>query len=63
MNEEKFKVLWLSVTTGTLKSFVFDDYADDAVNRRYVFIDSDTDKHLTLNYDDVGYMITAPYEG
>lgn len=59
--EQKFKVLWLSQTTGTLKTFIFDDYVDDQVGRRYVFMNTETDKTTTINYDDVGWMITSPY--
>lgn len=62
MEEETFKVLWLSKTTSVLKSFVFTTYHDDPQNRRSVFINDDLDKVLTLYYDDLAYIITAPYE-
>lgn len=63
MEEEQiFKVLWLSKTTGALKSFVFTNYQDDPQNGRSIFHDEDTDKVLTLYYDDLAYIITAPYE-
>jgi hypothetical protein len=62
MNEDVFKVLWLSKTSGALKSFVFTSYNDDPQNSRCLFIDDDNDKVLTLYYEDIAYMITAPYE-
>ena len=62
MSEEIFKVLWLSKTTGVLKSFVFSSYNDDPQNSRCLFIDDESDKVLTLYYDDIAYMITAPFE-
>ena len=62
MSEEVYKVLWLSKTTGALKSFVFNRYNDDPQNSRSLFIDDDNDKVLTLYYEDISYMITAPYE-
>ena len=58
--EEKFKILWTSRTTGNLKKFVFDDYIDDPVNRRYVFMDTNKAENLTINYDDIAWMITSP---
>lgn len=61
--EQLFKILWLSKTTGTLKSFVFDSFTDDEQNGRSLFILSDSDKVLTLFYHDVGWMITTPYNG
>jgi hypothetical protein len=61
MEEELFKILWMSKTTGTLKKFVFDSFTDDEQNGRSLFIDSRTDKVLTLFYHDVAWMITSPY--
>ena len=58
---ELFKILWLSKTTKTLKTFLFDSFNDDPQNKRCIFIDNDLDKVLTLNYDDVAWMITSPY--
>jgi hypothetical protein len=64
MEEEPiFKVLWLSKTSKLLKSFVFTSYNDDPQNGRCLFIDDeDTDKVLTLYYDDLAYLITSVYE-
>ena len=44
-----------------MKTFPFDQFDDDKQNRRYVFIDSEKDKVLTLFYDDISYLITAPF--
>ena len=63
MQEELFKILWMSKTTGTLKTFVFDSFTDDEQNGRSLFINSEKDRVLTLFYHDVAWMITTPYTG
>lgn len=47
---------------GIMKTFLFDQFADDPQNQRCTFIDTEKDKVLTLYYSDISYMITAPYE-
>jgi hypothetical protein len=61
-DEPIFKVLWLSKTSKSLKSFVFTLYKDDPQNKRSIFQNEDTDKVLTLYYDDLAYLITSVYE-
>lgn len=46
---------------GLMKTFLFDGYADDPQNKRMIFTDSEKDKVLTLFYDDISYLITAPF--
>lgn len=60
--EQTFKVLWLSKTTSALRTFIFTNYPADPQNKRSIFHDEDSDKVLTLYYDDLAYIITAPYE-
>ena len=62
MEEQPFKVLWLCKSTGVLRTFIFDNYYDDKQNQRYIFEDNEQDKVCTIHYDDVGYLITAPYK-
>ena len=61
MENELFKVLWMSRQTGALKTFIFDAYIDDPQNKRMLFTDNDKDKVLTLFYDDLAYIITSPW--
>lgn len=58
--EEFFKVNWLSCIDGKVRTFEFDSYVDDPVNRRYVFQNTETDEVLTINYEEMAHMITAP---
>ena len=60
MEEEVYKINWLSMVDGKIRTFAFTEYVDDPVNRRYIFHNTDNDKILTLNYDDTAHMITAP---
>lgn len=60
--EEWYKVLWLSKTSKTLKSFVWDEFVDDPQNKRSVFSNTITLNVLTLHYDDTAWSITAPYK-
>ena len=60
--QEYFKVLWMSKTTGAMKTFVFDNFQDDPQNKRSLFINEDMDKVLTLYYDDCSYMVTSPFK-
>jgi hypothetical protein len=59
--QEHFKVVWMSKATGAIKTFVFDSFQDDPQNKRTLFINEELDKVLTIYYDDLSYMITAPY--
>lgn len=45
-----------------MRSFIWHDYHDNELNQRILFINDENDKTLTIYYDDIGYMITAPYE-
>ena len=58
--EERYKVLYMTITSGVLRTFTFDSFEDDKQNGRYIFQDEHTDKILTLFYHDISYMITAP---
>lgn len=58
--EGVFKVMWLTRSTGILRTFEFTSWHDDPQNGRVIFTDEEYDKVLTLFYDDVGYMITSP---
>jgi len=61
MDNELFKVLWMSKKTGALRTFIFDAYVDDPQNKRMLFTDTDNDKVLTLFYDDMSHIITSPW--
>jgi hypothetical protein len=58
--EERYKVLYMTLTSGVIRKFVFDSFEDDKQNGRCIFHDEEEDKILTLFYHDVSYMITAP---
>lgn len=60
MEEERFKVLYITKTSGVLRKFTFDAFTDDKQNGRYIFQDDQTDNILTLHYHDISYMLTAP---
>lgn len=58
--EERYKVLYMTLTSGVIRTFVFDSFEDDKQNGRCIFHNEEEDKILTLFYHDVSYMITAP---
>lgn len=58
--EEQFKVMYMTLTSGVIRTFTFDVFEDDKQNARFIFHNTDNDKILTLFYHDVSYMITAP---
>jgi hypothetical protein len=58
--EERYKVLYMTITSGVIRTFTFDSFEDDKQNGRCIFQDEYTDKILTLFYHDTSYMITAP---
>ncbi len=58
--EERYKVLYMTLTSGVIRTFVFDSFEDDKQNGRCIFHDEEKDKILTLFNHDVSYMITAP---
>ena len=58
--EQRYKVLYMTITSGVLRSFTFDSFEDDKQNGRCIFQDEETDKILTLFYHDISYMISAP---
>jgi hypothetical protein len=58
--EDRFKVMYMTLTSGVIRTFTFDSYEDDKQNKRYLFHDENSDKVLTLFFQDISYMITAP---
>ena len=58
--EERYKVLYMTLTSGVIRTFTLDSFEDDKQNGRCIFHDEEEDKILTLFYHDVSYMITAP---
>ena len=58
--EQRYKVLYMTITSGVLRSFTFDSFEDDKQNARCIFHNEESDKILTLFCSDLSYMITAP---
>ena len=58
--EEQFKVMYMTLTSGVIRTFTFDVFEDDKQNGRCIFHNTESDKILTLYNHDVSYMITAP---
>ena len=63
MDNDVFKVLWISKANGVMRTFVFHAFEDDKQNKRIIYVNEDNDKVLTIYTDDLSYMITAPYIG
>ena len=62
MDKELYKVLYSMKSAPEMRVFIFTDFSDDPQNGRVIFIHDDLDKVLTLYYDDISRMITAPFE-
>ena len=60
MMEQRYKVIYMTLTSGVIRTFTFDSFEDDKQNGRCIFHDEDSDKILTLFSRDLSYMITAP---
>ena len=62
MENELFVVTWLCKYSKKVKTFTWDEYYDDVMNKRMVFTNLDTGVTLTVYGDSYAWMITRPHD-
>lgn len=60
-SDSNFKVLYMTKSSGVLRTFIYTDVDDDKQNKRITFVDDNSGKVLTIYTDDISYILTSPY--